>query len=150
MKVIVQKVKRASVNHQDQCRSIQKGLVLFVGVRESSTVEDAKTLAKKISNARIFEDESGKLNESVKNIDGEILSISQFTLYANVKKGNRPSFTEAAGKDHALMLYEVFNETLRHEALNVSLGFFGEHMDVELINDGPITLTYESEDGAIK
>ena len=150
MKVIVQKVKRASVSHQEQCRSIQKGLVLFVGVRESSTVEDAKTLAKKISNARIFEDENGKLNESVKNIDGEILSISQFTLYANVKKGNRPSFTEAAGKDHALMLYEVFNETLRDEALNVSIGFFGEHMDVELINDGPITLTYESEDGAIK
>ena len=150
MKVIVQKVKRASVSHQDQCRSIQKGLVLFVGVRESSTVEDAKTLAKKISNARIFEDESGKLNESVKNIDGEILSISQFTLYANVKKGNRPSFTEAAGKDHALMLYEVFNGVLRDEDLSVSLGFFGEHMDVELINDGPITLTYESEDGAIK
>lgn len=150
MKVIVQKVKRASVSHQDQCRSIQKGLVLFVGVRESSTVEDAKTLAKKISNARIFEDEHGKLNESVKDMDGEILSISQFTLYANVKKGNRPSFTEAAGKDHALMLYEVFNGALRDEDLSVSLGFFGEHMDVELINDGPITLTYESEDGAIK
>ena len=128
---------------------INDGYCLLVGVSQSSTVADAKVLAKKIASARVFEDAEGKINRSIQEVGGQILSISQFTLYASLKKGNRPSFTDAASGDVAKDLYQVFNEGLRDEGLIVKEGFFGEHMDVRIVNDGPITLIYEAVDGKI-
>lgn len=128
---------------------IGKGYCLLVGVSDDSTEADAIKLAEKIAASRNFEDKEGKINLSIKDVGGEILSISQFTLYAETKKGNRPSFTKAAGRDHADRLYKLFNETLVLQGLTVKTGFFGEMMHVNINNDGPITILYESIDGKI-
>lgn len=149
MKIVLQKVSHARVVTKQLFNEIDKGYVLLVGVDSESTEKDAEKLAEKISNSRIFEDENDKINLSIKDVGGEILSISQFTLYADVKKGNRPSFTSAAGKDQALSLYKHFNSCLEENGLTVKEGFFGEHMDVAIQNDGPITIIYESQDGRI-
>ena len=144
MKIILQKVKKASVSVDNKVvGSIDKGYCLLVGVHKESTEEDAKYLAKKVAQARLFEDENDKINLSLKDVGGSILSVSQFTLYADTKKGNRPSFTTAAGAEKANELYEKFNEFLREEGVTVETGIFQTMMEVNIVNDGPITIVYE-------
>ena len=144
MKIILQKVKKASVSVDNKIvGSIDKGYCLLVGVHKESTEEDVKYLAKKIAQARLFEDENDKINLSLKDVGGSILSVSQFTLYADTKKGNRPSFTSAAGAEKANELYEKFNEFLREEGVTVETGIFQTMMEVNIVNDGPVTIVYE-------
>ena len=144
MKIILQKVKKASVSVDNKIvGSIDKGYCLLVGVHKESTEEDAKYLAKKIAQARLFEDENDKINLSLKDVGGSILSVSQFTLYADTKKGNRPSFTSAAGAEKANELYEKFNKFLREEGVTVETGIFQTMMEVNIVNDGPVTIVYE-------
>lgn len=144
MKIILQKVKKASVSVDNKIvGSIDKGYCLLVGVHKESTEEDAKYLAKKVAQARLFEDENDKINLSLKDVDGRILSVSQFTLYADTKKGNRPSFTSAAGAEKANELYEKFNKFLREEGVTVETGIFQTMMEVNIVNDGPVTIVYE-------
>ena len=144
MKIVLQKVKKASVSVDNKIvGSIDKGYCLLVGVHKESTEEDAKYLAKKISQARLFEDENDKINLSLKDVGGSILSVSQFTLYADTKKGNRPSFTSAAGAEKANELYEKFNEYLREEGAKAETGIFQTMMEVNIVNDGPVTIVYE-------
>ena len=144
MKIILQKVKKASVSVNNKVvGSIDKGYCLLVGVHKESTEEDARYLAKKIAQARLFEDENDKINLSLKDVGGSILSVSQFTLYADTKKGNRPSFTSAAGAEKANELYEKFNEYLREEGVKVETGIFQTMMEVNIVNDGPVTIVYE-------
>ena len=149
MRVVLQKVSDARVVKSDLFNEINKGYLLLVGVSEDSTSEDARKLAEKIAKSRNFEDADGKINLSISDVQGEILSISQFTLYADTKKGNRPSFTKAAKSEKALRLYKEFNEVLSSFGITVKEGFFGEHMNVQINNDGPITIIYESRDGKI-
>lgn len=144
MKIILQKVKKASVSVDNKIvGSIDKGYCLLVGVHKESTEEDAKYLAKKVAQARLFEDENDKINLSLKDVGGSILSVSQFTLYADTKKGNRPSFTSAAGAEKANKLYEKFNKFLREEGVTVETGIFQTMMEVNIVNDGPVTIVYE-------
>ena len=144
MRIILLKVKKASVSVDNKVvGSIDKGYCLLVGVHKESTEEDAKYLAKKVAQARLFEDENDKINLSLKDVGGSILSVSQFTLYADTKKGNRPSFTSAAGAEKANELYEKFNEFLREEGVTVETGIFQTMMEVNIVNDGPITIVYE-------
>jgi D-tyrosyl-tRNA(Tyr) deacylase len=144
MKVILQKVKKASVSVDGKIvGEIDKGYCLLVGVHKESTEADAKYLAKKIVEARLFEDENEKLNLGLKNVNGSILSVSQFTLYADTKKGKRPSFTNAASAEEANELYNKFNEYLREEGIKVETGIFQTMMEVNIINDGPVTIIYE-------
>ena len=144
MKVILQKVKKASVSVDGKIvGEIDKGYCLLVGVHKESMEVDAKYLAKKIVEARLFEDENEKLNLGLKDVGGSILSISQFTLYADTKKGKRPSFTNAAGAEEANELYNKFNEYLREEGIKVETGIFQTMMEVNIINDGPVTIIYE-------
>ena len=144
MKIILQKVKKASVSVDNKVVGcIDKGYCLLVGVHKESTEEDAKYLAKKIAQARLFEDENDKINLSLKDVGGSILSVSQFTLYADTKKGNRPSFTSAAGAEKANELYEKFNKFLREEGVTVEIGIFQTMMEVNIVNDGPVTIVYE-------
>ena len=144
MKIILQKVKKASVSVNNEIvGSIDKGFCLLVGVHKESTIDDAKYLAKKIAQARLFEDENDKINLSLKDVGGSILSVSQFTLYADTKKGNRPSFTTAAGAEKANELYEKFNEYLKEEGVTVETGIFQTMMEVNIVNDGPVTIVYE-------
>ena len=144
MKIILQKVKKASVSVDNKVvGSIDKGYCLLVGVHKESTEEDAKYLAKKVAQARLFEDENDKINLSLKDVGGSILSVSQFTLYADTKKGNRPSFTSAAGAEKANKLYEKFNKFLREEGVTVETGIFQTMMEVNIVNDGPVTIVYE-------
>ena len=144
MKVILQKVKKASVSVDGKVvGEIDKGYCLLVGVHKESTEADAKYLAKKIVEARLFEDENEKLNFGLKDVNGSILSVSQFTLYADTKKGKRPSFTHAASAEEANELYNKFNEYLREEGIKVETGIFQTMMEVNIINDGPVTIIYE-------
>lgn len=144
MKIILQKVKKASVSVDNKIvGNIDKGYCLLVGVHKESTEEDARYLAKKIAQARLFEDENDKINLSLKDVGGSILSVSQFTLYADTKKGNRPSFTSAAGAEKANELYEKFNEYLKEEGITVETGIFQTMMEVNIVNDGPVTIVYE-------
>lgn len=146
MRVVLQRVSEANVVVDNQCvGSIKKGLLLLVGVTHEDTQEDIDYLARKISHLRIFEDSSGKMNENIQAIQGEILSISQFTLYGQTKRGNRPSFTQAAAPELAIRLYEQFNECLRSYQLPVQTGIFGADMKVHLVNDGPVTLMLDSK-----
>ena len=144
MKVILQKVKKASVSVDGKIvGEVDKGYCLLVGVHKESTEADAKYLAKKIVEARLFEDENEKLNLGLKDVNGSILSVSQFTLYADTKKGKRPSFTHAASAEEANELYNKFNEYLREEGIKVETGIFQTMMEVNIINDGPVTIIYE-------
>lgn len=144
MKIVLQKVKKASVSVEKKVvGEIDKGYCLLVGVHKDSTEADAKYLAKKIAEARLFEDENEKLNLGLKDVGGSILSISQFTLYADTKKGKRPSFTNAAGAEKANELYNRFNDYLREENIKVETGIFQTMMEVNIINDGPVTIIYE-------
>ncbi|BCU52492.1 D-aminoacyl-tRNA deacylase [Staphylococcus auricularis] len=149
MRIVLQRVKKASVTNEEINNQIEQGYCLLVGVGQHSTQQDADALAKKIANARLFEDENGKLNLNISQVDGEILSISQFTLYADVRKGNRPGFTNAMDPEAANQLYEYFNDALRSYDLNVLPGQFGTDMLVDIENDGPVTIIYESQDGKV-
>ncbi|ULG73519.1 D-aminoacyl-tRNA deacylase [Macrococcus brunensis] len=150
MKVVLQRVSRASVKTDEHFEAIEQGFLLLVGIGEETVEADLTAMAKKISSARLFEDEDGKMNRSIQDVEGSILSISQFTLYADVRKGNRPSFTKARNPAEASKMYDRFNELLRHENLTVKTGMFGADMAIELINDGPVTIIYESQDGKIQ
>jgi len=146
MKVVVQRSLAASVAISGQTvGEISKGLVVFVGFTHEDTSADINYVVQKMINLRIFEDEEGKMNQSLIDVTGELLSISQFTLFANTKKGRRPSFTAAAAPDIALTLYKEFNESLRAEGVVVATGEFGADMQVSLVNDGPITITIDSK-----
>jgi D-aminoacyl-tRNA deacylase len=146
MRVVLQRSKVASVTVSGEViGKIDKGLVLLVGVTHDDTENDAIYLADKIVNLRIFEDEQGKMNHSLLDEGGQILSVSQFTLYGDCRKGRRPNFMEAAKPNQAIQLYNFFNEQLRQKGIEVQTGEFGAMMDVQLINDGPVTLILESK-----
>jgi D-tyrosyl-tRNA(Tyr) deacylase len=146
MKVVLQRVSHASCTVEGTIAGqIEKGLCLLVGFETEDTVEIAEKMAKKVSACRIFEDGQGKMNLSVIDISGACLSISQFTLYANCKKGNRPSFIEAARPEQADRLYQYFNAKLS-EYVPVQTGIFGADMKIELCNDGPVTIIMDSEE----
>lgn len=145
MRVVVQRVKEASVSVNDKVVSkINKGFLLFVGLKSTDTLNEVNYIARKIAKLRIFSDENDKMNLSIDQVNGEILSISQFTLYGDTAKSNRPSFTEAMNYQIANQIYEQFNEILRTDYnLKVSPGVFGENMDIKLTNDGPVTIIIE-------
>lgn len=146
MRVVLQRVSHASVTVEEKViGKIQRGFLLLVGVTHDDAMEDMEYLVRKIVQMRIFEDEEGKLNRSVQDIGGEILSVSQFTLYADTKKGNRPSFSKAAPWDVALEMFEQFNGLLRESGIPVETGQFGADMKVELLNDGPVTILLDSK-----
>ncbi len=145
MRLVVQRVKAASVNIDGKTvGEIGSGLLVLVGVSHSDTAADAAFLAKKTVNLRIFDDENGVMNRSVLDTGGAILAVSQFTLYGDCKKGNRPSYIEAAPPDKGLKLYEEYVKQLRESGPHVETGIFQAEMEVSLVNDGPITLILES------
>ncbi|MGI2326495.1 D-aminoacyl-tRNA deacylase [Planococcus sp. YIM B11945] len=146
MRVILQRSKQASVTVEGNITgAIDSGYVLLVGITHEDTVEDANYVAAKIAQLRLFEDEDGKMNRSILENGGDVLSISQFTLYGDVKKGRRPSFISAARPEQAEPLWQAFNEALRENGLIVETGIFGAMMDVQLVNDGPVTILVESK-----
>lgn len=146
VRVVLQRVKEGNVTvDQEVIGEIGKGYVLLVGITHDDTEEDLTYMANKIANLRLFEDEAGKMNLSIRDNGGEILSISQFTLYADTKKGRRPSFTKAAEPSFANELYEQFNDLLRGYNLQVETGKFGAMMDISLVNDGPVTIHIDSK-----
>ena len=146
MRIVLQRVSHASVTVEEKViGQIQRGFLLLVGVTHDDAIEDMEYLVRKIVQMRIFEDEEGKLNRSIQDIGGEILSVSQFTLYADTKKGNRPSFSKAAPGDVAIEMFEQFNGLLRDTGIPVETGQFGADMKVELLNDGPVTILLDSK-----
>ena len=145
MKVVIQRSKQASVTVDGNVTgAIDKGYVLLVGITHTDTAEDIAYCAKKVAELRLFEDEDGKMNRSILEVGGDILSVSQFTLYGETKKGRRPSFTGAARPEQAKPMWDAFNELLRQFGLRVETGIFGAMMDVALINDGPVTIIIDS------
>lgn len=145
MKVVVQRVSEARVKVDGQTvGEIGKGLMLLIGIDENDEKSDADWLVQKILNLRIFGDEDDKLNLSVQDVKGEILCISQFTLIADYKKGNRPSFIKAAKPDKAVPLFDYFKEEISKSGLKTESGIFGADMKVSLINDGPVTIVMDS------
>ncbi|KKB43448.1 D-aminoacyl-tRNA deacylase [Bacillus thermotolerans] len=146
MKVVLQRSKEASVKVAGEfVGHIDQGLVLLVGVTHEDGEEEAAYLAEKIVHLRIFEDEEGKMNRSLLDTGGDILSVSQFTLYGDCRKGRRPNFMAAAKGEQAEKVYDRFNELLREKGVRVATGQFGAMMDVSLVNDGPVTLILESK-----
>ncbi|MBW7651388.1 D-aminoacyl-tRNA deacylase [Anoxybacillus sp. ST4] len=146
MRVVVQRAKDAKVTVGGEVvGAIDFGLVLLVGITHDDTVKDAAFVADKIAHLRIFEDEHGKMNVSLLDVGGSILSISQFTLYGDCRKGRRPNFMDAAKPEHAEQIYEALNEQLRQKGIRVETGIFGAMMDVQLTNVGPVTLIVESK-----
>ena len=155
MKVVVQRVSQASVDVVNELGTIDPtfepqqigpGFMLLVGVTDEDGEEQVSWLAHKILNLRVFEDEQGKMNRSIHDVDGSVLSISQFTLYADVRKGNRPSFVKAGAPDHAEQVWNGFNDALRAQGLEVKEGRFGSHMRVRLANDGPVTIILDTDE----
>ncbi|MGR3854734.1 MULTISPECIES: D-aminoacyl-tRNA deacylase [Chryseobacterium] len=145
MKIVIQRVSEASVQVDGKIvGEIGKGLMLLTGIDENDEKADADWLVQKVLNLRIFGDEDDKLNLSVKDISGEILCISQFTLIADYKKGNRPSFIKAAKPDKAVPLFDYFKEEIAKSGLKTESGIFGADMKVSLINDGPVTIVMDS------
>ncbi len=147
MRVVIQRVAHASVTIEGTCKSaIQKGLLVLVGVTDTDEKEDIEWLCKKIVGLRVFDDENGVMNLSIKEIEGEILVISQFTLYASTKKGNRPSYIKAAKPDISIPRYEQFcSELSSCLGKEVGTGIFGADMKVELLNDGPVTILMDTK-----
>lgn len=146
MRVVLQRSLHAKVEVDGEVTGhIEKGFVLLVGITHEDTREDVRYVAEKVANLRLFEDADGKMNHSIFEAGGSILSISQFTLYGDTRKGRRPSFSEAAKPDVAKPLWDFFNEELRRLGLHVETGVFGAMMNVSLINDGPVTLIVESK-----
>ena len=147
MRAVIQRVSEASVTIDEQVvGKIGRGFMILLGIHEEDTQEDADYLIRKIPLLRVFEDAEGKTNQSLQDVGGSVLSVSQFTLYADTKKGNRPSFVKAARPETAIPLYEYFNEGLRKAGLVVETGEFGGDMDVALINDGPVTILFDTRD----
>ncbi|KAB7791329.1 D-aminoacyl-tRNA deacylase [Bifidobacterium leontopitheci] len=155
MKVVLQRVSQASVDVLNDLgepdptfepQQIGPGFMLLVGVADADGDEEIAWLAHKILRLRVFEDETGKMNRSIQDIGGEILSISQFTLFADVSRGNRPSFVAAGKPDHADLVWIKFNEALRSGGIPVREGRFGAHMMVGLVNDGPVTIVIDTDD----
>lgn len=145
MRAVIQRVSQASVSVDDHIiGSIGKGFMVLLGVADGDTEEDMNYLVKKITQMRIFEDEQGKMNLSLKDTGGSLLIISQFTLFASTKKGNRPSFTEAGAPDFSKEMYLKFIDACRNQGIHTEEGEFGAHMAVSLINDGPVTITMDS------
>lgn len=150
MKILIQKVKKASVDVENiPYSSINTGFLLFVGIEDGDSEKDLKKASDKISKLRVFEDEEGKMNLSLKDVGGEVLSISQFTLAADCRKGNRPSFSKAMSAEQANDYFEKFNELLKSQDLSVKTGKFQTHMNVKLDNDGPVTIFLEVKDGKV-
>lgn len=149
MKAVIQRVKSASViiHEQNYHQEIGKGILILLGIKSGDTLADVNFIADKCVNLRIFEDAEDKMNKSLKDVDGEVLIISQFTLYGETAKGNRPGFTDAAKPDEAIPLYEKFIQRLKEnlDPEKVKTGVFGAMMDIELINYGPVTVIVESK-----
>ncbi len=147
MRAVVQRVKDASVAVDEvQVGAIKEGLLVYLGVADSDDESVCMKMAEKISKLRIFKDENDKMNLSVGDVKGSFLVVSQFTLYANIRKGNRPSYDEAGKPEHANMLYEYFIKVLRDKGFCVEHGVFGAHMHVCYENDGPVTILMDSDD----
>jgi len=147
MRTIVQRVREASVAVDAKCvAEIGQGMLLLVGFEDADTPDDLEWMAQKVANLRIFDDAEGVMNRSVKDVEGELLVVSQFTLYASVKKGNRPSYIRAAKPDVAVPLYEAFCETMsQYLGKRVKTGIFGADMKVSLVNDGPVTIVIDTK-----
>ena len=146
MRVVVQRSKNSKVLvDQITVGSINKGLVVLVAFTDGDTLDDIKYIVNRIINLRIFDDENGVMNKSLKDTEGEILSISQFTLYADTKKGNRPSYIKSMNRESAIKLYEIFNEELKNNNIHVETGIFGADMDVHINNYGPVTIIIDSK-----
>ena len=147
MRIVIQRVSRASVTIDSEVKSsIGKGYLILVGIEGADTREDADWLVHKVIGLRVFEDEQGVMNRDILSVQGEILVVSQFTLFASYKKGNRPSYIRAAGHAHAIPLYEYFVQTLEKLLPHpVGTGEFGADMQVELVNDGPVTICMDTK-----
>ena len=146
MKLVVQRVKKAKVTVEDKIvGEIDEGFLVLLGVKPTDTEKTADYLVKKLCNLRVFKDENDKMNLNIKQVKGSLLIVSQITLYANCKEGNRPSFTDAAKPDKANELYEYFCNKCRENEIEVQTGEFGAHMQVELLNDGPVTIILEND-----
>ncbi len=156
MRIVLQKVSEGTVDVADGTtgetdptfdpQHIGNGYVLLVGVEDADGTKQVDWLARKIANLRVFEDADGKMNRSIHDVGGSVLSISQFTLYADVRKGNRPSFVKAGEPVHAEQVWHEFNDALRAQGLEVKEGRFGAHMRVNLVNDGPVTIIYDTDE----
>lgn len=147
MKIVIQRVKESSVTIDGKIKgSIQKGYMTLVGFCESDTKAIVDKMIDKMIGLRIFEDDQGKMNLSLADVQGAILSISQFTLYADCRKGRRPGFTEAAKPDIAISLYDYYNQKIQDLGIHVETGVFGADMKVSLLNDGPVTILLDSQD----
>ena len=145
MKVVLQRVKKASVSVEDKkIAEIAKGFLIFVGIDKRDTIRSIEDMAKKIGKIRVFEDKGGKMNLDIGEAGGKILSVSQFTLNARTDKGNRPGFGDAQEPEKAKDLWLKFNDLLSTQGINVEEGAFGEHMDIEILNDGPVTFVFEN------
>jgi D-tyrosyl-tRNA(Tyr) deacylase len=146
MRVVVQRVKEASCTIDGNIySSIDKGFLLLVGFTNGDSIKEVKYIAKKIAGLRVFEDENGKMNLNLASVNGQILSISQFTLYADTRYGNRPSFTDALNPSDATSLYDLFNAELANYGYVVKTGIFGADMKIGLINDGPVTIIFDEK-----
>lgn len=146
MRALVQRVSKARVLVEGEVvGEISRGLAVFVGVHRDDRHEDADLLARKVTQLRVFPDEENKMNLSVRDIVGSLLVVSQFTLYGETRKGNRPSYSQAAPPDRAKELYDEFTSLCRKSGLTVATGVFQAHMQVELVNEGPVTLWYDTE-----
>lgn len=147
MRVVIQRVSKASVTiNKEKVASIKEGLLVFLGIIDEDSQDDINWLSNKIANLRIFGDENGVMNKSILDIDGEAIVVSQFTLHANTKKGNRPSYIKAAKPDVAIPLYETFVTQLELDlGKKIQTGEFGADMKVELLNDGPVTIIIDSK-----
>lgn len=147
MRAIIQRVSRASVSVREEHykASIDAGLLILLGIEDADTEDDVNWLIRKITNMRIFSDEAGKMNLSILDIGGKALIISQFTLHASTKKGNRPSFIRSARPEQAIPLYNLFVSLIKEVGVATESGIFGAHMEVELINNGPVTIYIDSK-----
>jgi D-tyrosyl-tRNA(Tyr) deacylase len=147
MRAVIQRVSKASVTIDNKIYSqIENGLLVLVGIEDADTTEDIEWLSGKIVNLRIFNDDSGVMNVSVKDINGDILAVSQFTLHASTKKGNRPSYIKASKPEFAIPMYEKFIQQLSNDlGKTVGTGVFGADMKVELVNDGPVTIVIDTK-----
>jgi len=144
LRIVLQRVSRATVRvEQQKITSIDKGIALLIGIGKGDEVLDLLRLAQKVVELRIFEDQAGKMNRSLRDVEGEILAVSQFTLYGDTKKGRRPSFSKAASPQEAKPLFDAFISALKAKGVPVKTGVFGARMEVELVNDGPVTFILE-------
>lgn len=147
MRIVIQRVSRASVTIDNELKSkIGRGFMILLGIEEADTREDADWLCRKVSKLRVFDDEEGVMNKSIMDVGGDVLVVSQFTLHASYKKGNRPSYIHAAGHETAVPLYEYFCQKMREETgKDIGTGEFGADMQVELVNDGPVTICMDTK-----